>query len=240
MEKTTASEKLHHIKNRIKSTCAREKRCYDDVQLIAVSKTMPVEKVAPLIAAGQRLFGENRVQEALLKWPALKKRTPDLELHFLGPLQSNKVTKALGLFDVIHSLDRLSVVKAIANARGTSSGANNKVLQTRFFIQVNTGEEPQKSGILPRELKDFVELCRTTYHLPIIGLMTIPPRHGDPSHHFSLLEKLAKSHNLPCLSMGMSDDFETALTFGATHIRLGRSIFGQRLDQRQGARTDAP
>ena len=192
------------------------------VTLIAVSKTHGPEKIRPLLEAGQRAFGENRVQEAKAKWPALKAEYPDVELHLIGPLQSNKTREAVELFDVIQSLDRPKLAHALA-AEMEKTGRC-----PRLFIQVNTGEEPQKAGIAPVEAPGFIGLCRDVLKLPVIGLMCIPPADENPAPHFALLAKLAREQGLAELSMGMSADFETAIRFGATHVRVGSALFGAR------------
>ena len=194
----------------------------DRVELIAVTKTHGPERILPVLQAGHRLFGENRVQEAKAKWPEMRLRYPDVELHLIGPLQSNKTREAVALFDVIHSLDRARVAEAL-KAELQKSGRS-----VRLFVQVNTGEEAQKAGIAPREAVAFVRHCRDELQLPVIGLMCIPPVSEEPALHFALLNKLAKEAGVQSLSMGMSDDFETAIRFGATHVRIGTAIFGPR------------
>jgi pyridoxal phosphate enzyme (YggS family) len=197
-------------------------RAAGSVTLIAVSKTFPAEDVAALIDAGQRVFGENRVQEAKAKFPALRERHADLELHLIGPLQSNKAREAVALFDVIHSVDREKIAVALAEEIGKSGR------RPRLFVQVNTGEEPQKAGVPPREAAAFVARCRESFALPVEGLMCIPPADEPPGPHFALLQKIAGETGLPLLSMGMSADFETAIGFGATHVRVGSALFGIR------------
>jgi pyridoxal phosphate enzyme (YggS family) len=189
--------------------------------LVAVSKTVPQEGIREAIAAGQRLFGENRVQEAQGKFPALKEEFPHLELHLIGPLQSNKVREAVALFDVIQSLDRIKLADALAGERDKSGKC------PRLFLQVNTGEEPQKAGVIPREAASLIDHARKL-DLPVDGLMCIPPAEDDAAPHFAFLAKLAGDHGLTQLSMGMSDDFELAVKFGATHVRVGTAIFGAR------------
>jgi pyridoxal phosphate enzyme (YggS family) len=192
------------------------------VGLVAVSKTKPVEEIRPVIAAGQRVFGENRVQEAQSKWPSLKAETPDLELHLIGPLQSNKTADAVALFDVIQTVDREKIAREIAREikkQGRAPG---------LFIQVNTGSEPQKAGIEPDAAADFIDLCRNELGLRIRGLMCIPPIGENPGPHFALLAKIAGETGLKDLSMGMSDDYQTAIAFGATQVRVGSAIFGAR------------
>lgn len=194
-----------------------------DVHLIAISKTVPAEIILPALVAGQRLFGENYVQESVAKWPALKERYPDVELHLVGPLQSNKAREAVALFDVIHSLDRLSLAAALAKEIERAGRA------PKLLIQVNTGDEPQKGGVPVDQLDTLLSECRDTHGLAIHGLMCIPPVEDPPSAHFALLAKLAKERNLPILSMGMSADYPAAIQVGATHVRVGTAIFGQRL-----------
>lgn len=192
------------------------------ITLVAVSKTHDAEAIRPAIAAGQRVFGENRVQEALGKWPALKAEFPDIELHLIGPLQTNKVRDAVALFDVIETVDRLKLAEALAREFETSGR------HLPCFIQVNTGEEAQKAGVLPREADAFIRQCRDDLKLPVAGLMCIPPVHEEPAMHFALLNKIAKRNGLTNLSMGMSGDFEAAIDLGATHVRIGTAIFGAR------------
>ena len=194
----------------------------EGVHLIAVSKTVPAAGILPALEAGQRLFGENYVQEARAKWPALRERFPDAELHLIGPLQSNKAREAVALFDVIHSLDRLSLATALAKEIART-GRTPKLL-----IQVNTGEEPQKGGIPPGQVDVLLAECRDTHGLAINGLMCIPPADDPPSAHFALLARIAERHNLPILSMGMSADYPAAIQMGATHVRVGTAIFGAR------------
>ncbi|MFC2253084.1 YggS family pyridoxal phosphate-dependent enzyme [Labrys portucalensis] len=192
------------------------------VILIAVSKTFGPEAIEPVLAAGQRVFGENRVQEAQGKWPALKAVYPDIELHLIGPLQSNKAKEAVALFDVIHTVDRPSVAQALAKEIARQGKA------PRLLVQVNTGEEAQKAGVAPQEADAFIAACRDDYGLIIDGLMCIPPFEQSPGPHFALLAKIAARNGLSMLSMGMSSDFETAIEVGATHVRVGSAIFGTR------------
>ena len=192
------------------------------VTLVAVSKTFDAAAIEPVLAAGQRIFGENRVQEAQGKWPALKEQWSGIELHLIGPLQSNKAREAVALFDVIHTVDRPSIVEALAKEMARQGRF------PRLLVQVNTGEEPQKAGVVPQEADAFLAACRNTHGLAIAGLMCIPPADQSPGPHFALLAKIAKRHNLPLLSMGMSADFETAIEVGATHVRIGSAIFGGR------------
>jgi PLP dependent protein len=190
-------------------------------RLIAVSKTVPEAGICEALAAGQRLFGENRVQEARAKFPQLKSEFPDLELHLIGPLQTNKVKDAVLLFDVIQSLDRTRLADALAAERDRCGKC------PRLFVQVNTGEELQKSGVMPADAAALIAYARQL-NLPVAGLMCIPPLNDDPAPHFAFLAKLARENDLSQLSMGMSDDFETAVKFGATHVRVGSAIFGAR------------
>lgn|SRR5215469_4708902 len=193
-----------------------------EVRLIAVTKTHPVERILPVLDAGHRVFGENRVQEAKSKWPELRARYSGIELHLIGALQTNKVRDAVALFDLIHSLDRLRLAEAL------KTELENSQRTVRLFVQVNTGEEPQKGGIAPKEAVAFVRHCRDELLLPVIGLMCIPPAEQEPALHFALLRKLAGECGLEYLSMGMSEDYETAIRFGATHLRVGTAIFGHR------------
>jgi PLP dependent protein len=190
--------------------------------LIAVAKTFPAEAVAEALAAGQRHFGENRVQEGMAKYPALRDRHPDLVLHLIGPLQTNKVKQAVAHFDVIHTLDRISLAEALMREFEKSGR------RLPCFIQVNTGEEPQKAGCAPQEADAFIADCRDRLDLPVIGVMCIPPAEEEPAPHFALLHNIAKRNGLDQLSMGMSGDFETAVQLGATHVRVGSAIFGGR------------
>jgi PLP dependent protein len=200
------------------------------ITLIAVSKTFPVEAIEPVLAAGQRVFGENYVQEAKAKWGPLRERYPDVELHLIGPLQSNKARDALRLFDVIHTLDRASLAEALARetARGMAKAAGTAERRPRLLVQVNTGEEPQKGGVMPAEADAFIDACRVRWGLTVDGLMCVPPADEPPSPHFGLLYKTAERHGLKTLSMGMSADFEAAIQLGATHVRVGSAIFGDR------------
>jgi pyridoxal phosphate enzyme (YggS family) len=193
-------------------------------RLVAVSKTVPQAGIREALIAGQRLFGENRVQEAERKFPALKTEYPDIELHLIGPLQTNKAREAAQLFDCIETLDRPRLADALARERDHSGKT------PRLFIQVNTGEEPQKAGVLPGEADALIAYARDQLGLPVEGLMCIPPHGDDAAPHFALLKKLARAHGLPHLSMGMSGDFELAVKFGASHVRVGSAIFGARLN----------
>ncbi|MGC6521282.1 MAG: YggS family pyridoxal phosphate-dependent enzyme [Candidatus Micropelagos thuwalensis] len=194
----------------------------EQVNIIAVSKTFPPEAIAPVLAAGHRVFGENRVQEAAEKWPNLKPSYPDVELHLIGALQSNKAAQAVALFDVIHSLDRIKLARVLA------AEMKRQNRQLKILVQVNTGKEDQKSGIPPEETEEFVRTCRAELGLNIVGLMCLPPQQDVASPHFALLQKLSQQCDAPLLSMGMSGDYEEAIKFGATHIRLGTAIFGPR------------
>jgi PLP dependent protein len=213
---------LAAVRAEIAAACAQSGRAADAVTLVAVSKTFGAEAIAPVIAAGQRIFGENRVQEAKAKWPALKERHPDIELHLVGSLQSNKAKEAVALFDCVHSLDRPNLAEALAKEIGKQGR------QPRLFVEVNTGAEPQKAGVLPDAADAFLASCRDTCGLRIDGLMCIPPAGEAPAPHFALTAKIAKRNGLALLSMGMSADFKVAIAFGATHVRVGTAIFGVR------------
>ena len=218
----SAPERLADIRSRIAAAEREADRPAGAAQLIAVSKTFDAPDIVPVIDAGQRRFGENRVQEAKGKWPALRERFADLELHLIGPLQSNKAGEAVALFDAIHTIDRDKIAAAIAGEMAKQDRA------PRLLVQVNTGAEPQKAGVLPREVEAFVARCREAHGLEIEGLMCIPPLEEAPAPHFALLAKLARNLGLASLSMGMSGDFETAIAYGATHVRVGSAIFGSR------------
>jgi len=194
----------------------------EQVNIIAVSKTFSPKAVEPVLAAGYRVFGENRVQEAAEKWPNLKASYPDVELHLIGALQSNKAAQAVALFDVIHSLDRIKLAHVLA------AEMKRQNRQLKILAQVNTGKEDQKSGIPPEETEEFVRTCRAELGLNIVGLMCLPPQQDVAGPHFALLQKLSQKCDAPLLSMGMSGDYEEAIKFGATHIRLGTAIFGPR------------
>ena len=213
---------LDAVEHDIARACRDARRDRAEVTLVAVSKTFDADAIRPVIAQGQRVFGENRVQEAKGKWPDLTAETPGIALHLIGPLQSNKVKDAVALFDAIHTIDREKIARAIADE------ISRQQRSLKLFIQVNTGEEPQKAGVMPREARAFVDFCSVELKLPIVGLMCIPPVDEEPAVHFAFLSKLAKEAGLQGLSMGMSSDFETAIAFGATHIRVGSAIFGQR------------
>jgi pyridoxal phosphate enzyme (YggS family) len=213
---------LVDIRSRIAAALVRAGRPADAVTLIAVSKVQPLPRIEAVLEAGQRVFGENRVQEAEGRWPDLRARFPGIALHLVGPLQSNKLARALELFDAIHSLDRDSLARKLAQAVQARGACPT------LFVQVNTGLEPQKAGIDPDGLDAFLEACRGSYGLPIFGLMAIPPADADPVPHFERLRTFAARHGLPGLSMGMSGDFEAAIACGATHVRIGSAIFGER------------
>jgi pyridoxal phosphate enzyme (YggS family) len=220
-DNATASQ-LEGVRAAIRRAAGDAERDPADIQLIAVSKTIAAEGIEPALGAGQRVFGENYVQESAAKWPALRERFPDVEVHLIGPLQSNKAREAVRLFDVIQTLDRPSLAAALAKEI-ERDGRSPKLL-----VQVNTGEEPQKGGVLPAEADGFIAACRDTYGLTISGLMCIPPADEPPSPHFGLLNRIAARNGLILLSMGMSADFEAAIQMGATHVRVGTAIFGAR------------
>ena len=217
----TISQNLADILARIDAARKAAIKPAPHTSLVAVSKTVPQQGIRQAIAAGQRLFGENRVQEAQAKFPPLKREYPDLELHLIGPLQTNKVKEAVALFDVIQTLDRVRLADALAAERDKTGRCPS------LFLQVNTGEEPQKAGVLPRETASLIDHARKL-DLPLEGLMCIPPAGDDAAPHFAFLAKLARDHGLKNLSMGMSGDFEMAVKFGATHVRVGTAIFGMR------------
>jgi pyridoxal phosphate enzyme (YggS family) len=213
---------LAGVEQEIARACKEARRDRASVTLIAVSKTFDAGTITPVIEAGQRVFGENRVQEARAKWPGLMSNYPGLALHLIGPLQSNKAKEAVALFDAIHSVDRPSICQALAKE------IRSQNRQPQLFVQLNTGEEPQKAGIAPAEADDFIASCREKYALPISGLMCIPPVDDAPAPHFALTAKIAARNALKNLSMGMSADFAIAIQFGATHVRVGSAIFGAR------------
>ncbi len=218
----SVEERLQDVKARIGKAERTGKRAAGSVVLVAVSKTFDADDIRPVIAAGQRVFGENRVQESQGKWPELKAETPGIELHLIGPLQSNKAADAIALFDVIETVDREKIARALADEMKKQGRA------PKLYVQVNTGSEPQKAGIEPKETVKFVALCRDELGLAIEGLMCIPPAEENPGPHFALLAKLARECGVEKLSMGMSGDFETAVEFGATSVRVGSAIFGSR------------
>jgi len=217
----TVAARLTAIRQQIADAAATARRAAEAVTLVAVAKTFPAKAVAEALAAGQRHFGENRVQEGMAKYPALRETHPDLVLHLIGPLQTNKVKQAVAHFDIIHTLDRDSLARELAREFEKSGR------RLPCFVQVNTGEEPQKAGCAPQEADAFIAACRAL-NLPVVGLMCIPPAGEEPSPHFALLNKIAKRNGLDQLSMGMSGDFETAVMLGATHVRVGSAIFGGR------------
>lgn len=214
--------RLGMVRERVEEAAAAAGRDPGAVTLVAISKTHPEEAVAEAYRLGQRVFGENRVQEAHAKFAALKARHPDIVLHLVGPLQTNKVKEAVALFDVLETIDRPRLAEAVAEEMRRTGR------HPLCFIQVNTGEEPQKAGIAPEDAAAFIEDCRTRLHLPVEGLMCIPPVGEEPSPHFAFLRELARRHGLKLLSMGMSGDFELAIRFGATNVRVGTAIFGER------------
>jgi pyridoxal phosphate enzyme (YggS family) len=213
---------LAKVRAEIAHACAEAGRDPASVTLVAISKTFDADAIEPVIAAGQRVFGENRVQEAQAKYPALKAAHADLVLHLIGPLQTNKVKEAVALFDAIETVDRPKLADALAREMERTGR------RPRCFIQVNTGEEPQKAGVLPAAADAFVAECRERWRLPVVGLMCIPPFDQEPSPHFALLREMARRHGLAELSMGMSADYEIAIRLGATHVRVGTAIFGER------------
>jgi hypothetical protein len=219
---SSPAERLADVHRRIAQACLAAGRDPGAVTLVAVSKTFGADAIEPVLAAGQRVFGENRVQEAKAKWPALTARYPDIDLHLIGPLQSNKAKDAVALFAAIHTVDRPSVCAALAKE------IDKQGRQPRLFVEINTGAEPQKAGILPEGADAFLRECQETYGLGIHGLMCIPPLDEPPAPHFALTAKIAARNGLKLLSMGMSADYETAIRFGATHVRVGSAIFGER------------
>jgi PLP dependent protein len=217
-----ATSPLATVRDDIARACVEARRDPASVTLVAISKTFGAEAIEPVIAEGQRVFGENRVQEAKAKWPPLSARNPGLELHLVGPLQSNKAKEAVALFHAIHSVDRPSLCEALAKEIAKQG---RKPL---LFVEINTGGEPQKAGVLPEAADAFLKACRETWGLMIGGLMCIPPANEPPAPHFALTAKIARRNGLERLSMGMSADFATAIAFGATHVRVGTAIFGAR------------
>jgi PLP dependent protein len=216
---------LANVRREIAHACADAKRDPASVTLVAVSKTFDAVAVEPVLIEGQRVFGENRVQEARSKWPALRARYPNVELHLIGPLQSNKAKEAVQFFDAIHAVDRPSLCAALAKEIKKQARA------PLLFVEINTGAEPQKAGVLPEAADDFLKTCRETYGLTIAGLMCIPPLNEAPAPHFALTAKIAARNGLSLLSMGMTADFPVAIRFGATHVRIGTAIFGSRPSQ---------
>ncbi|MEZ5784058.1 MAG: YggS family pyridoxal phosphate-dependent enzyme [Rhizobiaceae bacterium] len=217
-----AVTRLNEVRSLIGKAESEARRPAGSATLVAVSKTFDADAIRPVLDAGQRVFGENRVQEAQSKWPELKADFPDVELHLIGPLQSNKAREAVALFDVIETVDREKIASELAKEIAKQGK------KPALYVQVNTGSEPQKAGIEPTEAVAFVTRCREVHGLEIAGLMCIPPADENPGPHFALLGKLARESNVPRLSMGMSGDFETAIAFGATSVRVGSAIFGVR------------
>jgi pyridoxal phosphate enzyme (YggS family) len=217
-----SEERLARVKTRVAADEAAAGRPAGSVTLVAVTKAFAAAAIGPVLAAGHRIFGENRVQEAKGKWPALRAEYPDVELHLIGPLQSNKAHEAVALFDAIHTIDRDKIAAAVA------AEIREQGREPLLFVEVNTGGEPQKAGIAPNETDAFVARCGEVHGLKIAGLMCVPPVNDVAAPHFALLAKIGKRLGLPYLSMGMSSDFETAIKMGATHIRVGSAIFGER------------
>ena len=222
LEHSGAAERLAAVRGRIYAAAEAAGRDAASVRLVAVSKLQPEARVSGALEAGHRLFGENRVQEAEARWPAFKERYPDIRLHLIGGLQTNKVRAAVQLFDVIETVDRPRLAAALAREFERAGRA------LPCFVQVNTGDEPQKSGVSPARLDGFLDECRTVYGLEVVGLMCIPPAEDPPGPHFAFLREAARRNGLEGLSMGMSADFETAIRFGATHVRVGSAVFGAR------------
>lgn len=215
-------ERLKAVQSAIARSVKDAGRRPNDVTLVAVSKTFDAEHIRPVLQAGQRVFGENRVQESQGKWPLLKSEFSGVELHLIGPLQSNKAKEAVALFDVIETVDRPSIAEALSKEIAKTDR------RPKLYVQVNTGEEPQKAGIAPQDADAFIATCRNELKLEISGLMCIPPVDEPPSPHFALLRKIAERNGIATLSMGMSSDFEEAIQMGATHVRVGSAIFGHR------------
>jgi pyridoxal phosphate enzyme (YggS family) len=219
---TSAADRLEAVQREIADACRAARRDPAGVTLVAISKTFGADAIAPVIAAGQRVFGENRVQEAKAKWPPLIAAHPGIELHLVGPLQSNKAKEAVALFDAIHSVDRPSLCEALAKEIA------RQPRKPLLFVEVNTGGEAQKAGVLPQDADAFVAQCRDAYGLEIAGLMCLPPLDEPPAPHFALTATIARRNGLKLLSMGMSADFPIAIQLGATHVRVGTAIFGER------------
>src|SRR5579859_1287740 len=222
METMNRSAGLAEVRRDIDAACREAGRDPASVILVAISKTFGAEAIEPVIAGGQRVFGENRVQEAKAKWPPLLARQTGLALHLVGPLQSNKARDAVALFDAIHSLDRDSLAAALAKEMA------RQARRPALFVEINTGAEPQKAGVKPQDADGFIAACRERHGLPIAGLMCIPPFDEAPAPHFALTAEIARRNGLSLLSMGMSADFKIAIAFGATHVRVGTAIFGAR------------
>jgi pyridoxal phosphate enzyme (YggS family) len=219
---TAIDRRLAGVRQDIAHACQEAGRAPGSVALVAVSKTFGADAIEPVIAAGQRIFGENRVQEAKAKWPALRERYGGIELHLVGPLQSNKAREAVALFDAIHSLDRPSLAEALAKEIARQGRS------PLLFAEINTGGEPQKAGVLPERADDFLRDCREKYGLRVSGLMCLPPVGEPPAPHFALTAKIARRNEMNLLSMGMSADFREAIAMGSTHVRIGTAIFGAR------------
>src|SRR5262245_14260398 len=219
---TTPAGRLAAVQAEIAAACREAGRDPASVTLVAIAKTFSADGIEPVLAAGQRVFGENRVQEAKAKWPSLQARHPGVALHLVGPLQSNKAKEAVALFDAIHAVDRPSLCQALAKEIARQDR------RPTLFVEINIGAEAQKAGVLPEEADAFITACRETHGLDVSGLMCIPPVDEAPAPHFALLAKIAKRNNLNLLSMGMSSDFALAARFGATHVRVGTAIFGAR------------
>ncbi|KAF0136447.1 MAG: Pyridoxal phosphate enzyme YggS family [Xanthobacteraceae bacterium] len=219
-----AIARLADVKAAIAAATVEARRPEGSVTLVAVSKTFPAEAIEPVLAAGQRVFGENYVQDAKSKWPELRQRYPDVQVHMIGPLQSNKAREAVALFDVIETLDRSSLARELQKEIQKAGGTR----RPRFLVQVNTGAEPQKGGVLPEEADAFIRACKIDYGLEVEGVMCIPPADEPPAPHFALLTTIARRNGLKTVSMGMSADFPTAIAMGATHVRVGSAIFGAR------------
>ena len=222
MNTSVPASGLAQVRDEVARACRDAGRDPTSVTLVAVSKTFAADAIEPVIAAGQQVFGENRVQEAKAKWPALAGKHSGIELHMIGPLQSNKAKEAVALFDAIHSVDRPSLCEALAKEIGKQGK------RLRLFVEINTGGEPQKAGVLPQDADVFIARCRDAYGLAIDGLMCIPPADEAPAPHFALTAKIAARNGLKLLSMGMSADYPIAIAFGATHVRVGSAIFGSR------------
>ena len=223
MESMNPESRIAAVREEIVRACRDAERDPSTVTLVAVSKTVTPDAIEPVIAAGLRVFGENRVQEAKAKWPPLVARHSGLELHLVGALQSNKAKEAVALFDAIHSVDR----ESLADALGKEIAKQSR--RPLLFVEINTGAEPQKGGVLPEQADAFLAACRDRHGLAVSGLMCIPPHNEVPAPHFALTAKIARRNGLPLLSMGMSADFATAIAFGATHVRVGTAIFGERM-----------
>jgi PLP dependent protein len=219
-----AVSRLAEVRAAIAKAESDAKRPAGAVTLVAVSKTFPAEAIEPVLAAGQRVFGENYVQDAKAKWPELRQRYPDAQVHMIGPLQSNKAKEAIALFDVIETLDRTSLARELQKEIQKAGGTHSP----RFLVQVNTGAEPQKGGVKPEEADAFIRACREQYGLDVEGLMCIPPADEPPAPHFALLTTIARRNGLKTVSMGMSADYPVAIAMGATHVRVGSAIFGSR------------